>query len=206
MKKQDSFYFDNFVECTHCSLRAAQLLEEVMKNFTVQVVVERMDEMHSIEHEADTKKHEMLAVLMKAFMTPIEREDILLLSNCLDEVTDKLEDVMIRMYCNNITSMRSLAVDMTSVVVECCQEMVTLLEEFRNFKKSRTIHEHIVRINTLEEDADKLYIKAMRELHSGDVDPIEVVRWREVLTYLEQCADATEHVADVVERVIMTNT
>ena len=84
--------------------------------------------------------------------------------------------------------------------------METLLEEFRNFKKNRSIHEHIVRINTLEEDADKLFIKAMRELHSQSSDPVEIVKWREIFIYLEKCTDATEHVADAVERVIMTNT
>ena len=86
MKRQDSFYFDNFIECTHYSLRAAQLLMAVMNDYDSSLIEARLDEMHQIEHGADTKKHEMLAVLMKAFMTPIEREDIMLLSTCLDEV------------------------------------------------------------------------------------------------------------------------
>lgn len=98
-----------------------------------------------------------------------------------------------------------LAVDMINVVVESCREMVTLLEEFRNFKKSKTIHTSIVRINTLEEDADKLFIKAMRQLHEEESDPVKMIKWREILIYLEKCTDATEHVADAVERVIMTN-
>ena len=205
MKKQDSFYFDNFVECTKYSLRAAELLLSVGTDFKPEKLESRLDEMHSIEHAADTKKHEMLAVLMKAFMTPIEREDILLLSTCLDEVTDKIEDVLIRMYCNNIHEIMPLAVDMINVVVESCREMVTLLEEFRKFKKSKTIHTSIVRINTLEEDADKLFIKAMRQLHEEESDPVKMIKWREILIYLEKCTDATEHVADAVERVIMTN-
>ena len=206
MKKQDSFYFDNFVECTHYSLKAAELLMTVMKDFDADSIQSRVDEMHAIEHGADTKKHEMLAVLMKAFMTPIEREDILLLSNCLDEVTDKIEDVLMRMYCNNIHVIVPLAVDLTEIVVESCKEMVSLLEEFRNFKKSKTIHSSIIKINTLEEDADRIFIQAMRQLHEEEGDPINMIKWREILIYLEKCTDATEHVADVVERVIMTNT
>ena len=162
MKRQDSFYFDNFIECTHYSLKAAELLMEVIENFDADSIQSRLDEMHHIEHSADTKKHEMLAVLMKAFMTPIDREDILLLSNCLDEVTDKIEDVLVRMYCNNIHVILPLAVDLSKVVVDSCKEMVKLLEEFRTFKKSKDIHASIVRINTLEEDADRLFIQAMR--------------------------------------------
>lgn len=206
MKKQDSFYFDNFIECTHYSLKAAELLMEVIENFDADSIQSRLDEMHRIEHSADTKKHEMLAVLMKAFMTPIDREDILLLSNCLDEVTDKIEDVLVRMYCNNIHVILPLAVDLSKVVVDSCKEMVKLLEEFRTFKRSKDIHASIVRINTLEEDADRLFIQAMRRLHEEENDPINMIKWREILIYLEKCTDATEHVADVVERVIMTNT
>lgn len=206
MKKQDSFYFDNFIECTHYSLKAAELLMEVIENFDADSIQSRLDEMHRIEHSADTKKHEMLAVLMKAFMTPIDREDILLLSNCLDEVTDKIEDVLVRMYCNNIHVILPLAVDLSKVVVDSCKEMVKLLEEFRTFKRSKDIHASIVRINTLEEDADRLFIQAMRRLHEEESDPINMIKWREILIYLEKCTDATEHVADVVERVIMTNT
>lgn len=206
MKKQDSFYFDNFIECTHYSLKAAELLMEVIENFDADSIQFRLDEMHHIEHSADTKKHEMLAVLMKAFMTPIDREDILMLSNCLDEVTDKIEDVLVRMYCNNIHVILPLAVDLSKVVVDSCKEMVKLLEEFRTFKKSKDIHASIVRINTLEEDADRLFIQAMRRLHEEESDPINMIKWREILIYLEKCTDATEHVADVIERVIMTNT
>lgn len=205
MKKQDQFYFDNFVECTDCALRAARLLQDTMKNFDPAKIKEDMDKMHDIEHEADTKKHEMLGVLMKAFMTPIEREDIMLLSSCLDEVTDKIEDVVLRMYCNNIHDILPAAIDMARIVVDSCEEMVILLEEFKNFKRSKSIHEHIIRINTLEEDADRLFILAMRELHEHEDDPINMIKWREIYFYLEKCTDATEHVADVVERVIMTN-
>ena len=205
-KNKDDFYFDNFVECTRCSLRAALLLEETMKDFSPAKLEENVDRMHEIEHEADTKKHEVLAVLMKAFMTPIDGEDISLLSSCLDEVSDKIEDVIQRMYCNYIHDILPSSLEIVAVVVESCREMVTLLEEFKNFKRSKTIHEHIIRINTLEEDADRLFIKAMRNLHEDEDDPVNMLKWREILMYLEKCTDATEHVADVVERVIMTNT
>ena len=206
MKKQDQFYFDNFVECTDCALRAARLLQDTMKNFDPAKIKEDMDKMHDIEHEADTKKHEMLGVLMKAFMTPIEREDIMLLSSCLDEVTDKIEDVVLRMYCNNIHYILPAAIDMARIVVDSCEEMVILLEEFKNFKKSKSLKDIIIRINTLEEDGDRLFIEGLRELHTKEKDPLKVITWREILIYLEKCTDATEHVADVCERVILTNT
>ena len=77
--------------------------------------------MHTVEHAADEKKHEMLHILAKAFITPIEREDIILLSQNIDEVTDKIEDVLLRLYCNNVQSILPDALGLVSVVIRCCE-------------------------------------------------------------------------------------
>lgn len=101
-KKQDMFYFDNFCTCADFSCQAACLLDRTMREFNPAQIKEKLDEMHTVEHAADEKKHEMLHILAKAFITPIEREDIILLSQNIDEVTDKIEDVLLRLYCNNV--------------------------------------------------------------------------------------------------------
>ena len=121
-------------------------------------------------------------------------------------MTDKIEDVALRMYCNNIETVFEPAKALVKVVIESCEEMLRMLDEFKNFKKSKTLHQHIIRINTLEEEGDKLFIDGLRELHTKECDPVKIITWREILIYLEKCTDATEHVADVCERVIMTNT
>ena len=206
MKKQDTFYFDNFKACAEYSLKAARLLDEIMENYSRSTIKSYVDKMHEIEHSGDKKKHEMLEVLLKAFMTPIEWDDILLLSSCLDEVTDKIEDVALRMYCNDIEDIFEPAKKMVKVVIDSCEEMLKMMEEFKNFKKSKSLKEIIIKINTLEEDGDKLFIEGLRELHTKEKDPLKVIIWREILIYLEKCTDATEHVADICERVILTNT
>ena len=162
MKKQDTFYFDNFKDCAEYSLKAANLLDEIMNNYSKDTIKSYVDKMHDIEHSGDKKKHEMLEVLLKAFMTPIERDDILLLSSCLDEVTDKIEDVALRMYCNDIDEIFEPAKEMVKVVIDSCKEMVVMLEEFKNFKKSKSLKDIIIRINTLEEDGDRLFIEGLR--------------------------------------------
>ena len=204
-KKQDSFYFDTFTTCIDYSCQAAQLLSDVMRTFSPQQIKERLDEMHAIEHAADMKKHELLHVLNKAFITPIEREDILLLSQNIDEVTDKIEDVLLRLYCNNVQVIRPEALRLSEVVIRCCEEAKNMAREFADFKHSKTLHGHIVHINTLEEEADDLFISSLRTLHTTCSDPLEVIVWREIYTYLEKCVDAVEHVADTVESVVMKN-
>ena len=203
--KQNSFYFDNFIACADYSRKAAQLLDKGMRQFDPAQIGDMIEEMHEVEHAGDEKKHELLNVLAKAFITPIEREDIILLGQNIDEVTDKIEDVLLRMYCNNIKSVRPGALELVAVVIECCNELKEMLEEFPRFKNSKKLHEKIVNINTLEEKADQLFISSMRNLHTTCDDPVMIIVWREIYIYLEKCVDACEHVADTVESVIMKN-
>jgi len=69
-----------------------------------------------------------------------------------------------------------------------------------------TLHGLIIEINALEEEGDRLFIDSMRKLHTEEEDPIQIIAWREIYSYLEKCCDACEHVADIVESVIMKNT
>ena len=204
-KKQDAFYFDTFTACLDDACQAARLLDGVMQDFDPARIKEKLDEMHAIEHAADDKKHELLNVLAKAFITPIEREDILLLSQTIDEVTDKLEDVLIRVYINNVKLIRPDALTMLDVVIECCEELCALLGDFEDFRHSKTLKERIIRINALEEKSDKMYVDCMRRLHEEGADALHIIAWREIYDYLEKCADACEHVADGVESAVMKN-
>lgn len=204
-KKQDSFYFDNFLECARLSCQAAYLLKKFLTDFEVKDMEQKLDEIHSIEHSADDKKHQLTDRLAKAFITPIEREDIAQLSHNIDEMTDKIEEVFIRIYMNNVQTIRPEAVAMLDLIIRCCEEVCSLLEEFPNFRRSKKLKEYIIRINTLEEEADQLFISNMRKLHTEEADLFSVIAWREIYTYLEKCADACEHVADGVESVVMNN-
>ena len=204
-KKKDSYYFENFVTCVEYSSRAARMLEENLIHFRRENLKDRLDEIHRVEHDADQKKHEMMGVLVKAFITPIEREDIILLSQSIDEVTDKIEDVMIRLYINNVKDIRPEAVEFAALLIQCCEALSQMMQEFENFKKSKTLHECLIRINELEEQGDRLFIKSMRKLHKETDNVIDIIAWREIFNYLEKCCDACEHVADVVEQIVMKN-
>ena len=205
-KKSDSYYFQNFIECVECGCQAAKMLEDNLNHFDTGLLQDKLDELHRIEHDADKKKHEMMAVLVKAFITPIEREDIILLSQSIDEVTDKIEDVLIRIYINNVQQIRPEALAFIKVIIRCCEALKEVMEEFADVRKSKTLHGLIIEINALEEEGDRLFIESMRRLHAEVTDPIEIIAWREIYVYLEKCCDACEHVADVVESVIMKNT
>ena len=183
MSKKDTYYFDQFSSCADSTCQAAELLEEVLDHFDAAALKEKLDAMHVIEHDADQKKHDTMNVLIKAFITPIEREDIISLSQNIDNMTDKIEDVLIRIYINNVQTIRPDAVQFTKVIIRCCQAVQSLIREFADFKRSKKLHEEIVRINALEEEADALFISSMRALHTESSDPIEILCWREIFIY-----------------------
>ena len=205
-KKQDSVYFDSFIKCTDYSCQAAHMLEETMANFDAAKMEERMEAIHTVEHSADMEKHALLNTLIKAFITPIDREDIMMLSQNIDELTVNIEDVLIRIYYNNIQQIRPDALELMRIVCRCCEAVRQMMEEFADFRHStKKLHEQIVRINSMEEEADKVYIDSMHRLHTTCSDPMTVMTWREIYSYLEKCADSCEHVADIVESVVMKN-
>ncbi len=204
-KKGDEFYFENFIACAGCACRAAQMLEEVLVNFDAASLPKKLEALHEIEHEGDEKKHEMLDTLLHAFITPIEREDIISLNQNIDEVTDSLEDVLLRVYISNVTKIRPEAIEFTKIIIRCCDTLQKIMNEFSNFKKSKALHPLIIEVNALEEEGDRLFISSMRKLHTDCKDPLEIIAWRDIFIYLEKCADACEHVADVVEGVVMKN-
>ena len=204
-RKNDAFYFESFCACADLSCQAAKLLAKVTEDFDPKRIVEALEAMHDIEQAADEKKHEIRDALITAFVTPIEREDIALLSQHLDDVTDRIEGVLHRLYFDNIQSMRPDAHEMVDMIVRSCEEMRELLGEMAHFKRSKTLYDHVVALNSIEEEADHVFIKAMRNLHTTSTDPLEILAWREVYTFLEYCVDCCESVADTVDSIVMKN-
>lgn len=204
-KKKGNDYFEMMAELVTYSCEAASLLNEILKDFNAAQLEEKLEKMHEIEHTADIKKHDMMNKLVKEFITPIERGDIIELSHQIDNVTDAVEDVLVRLYMFNINSLRSEALEFCSIIIESCTKLKKLMDEFRNYKKSTTIRDLIIDINALEEEADRLYTKSMRNLFTTSTDPIEIITWKDNFYFFEKCCDACEAAADVVECVIMKN-
>lgn len=205
MAKNDINYFDSFKNMFSFSQQAAAMLNETLKNYDPRELEKKINEIHEVEHGGDNAKHMMMKALSRSFVTPIEREDIMQLSQNIDDVTDTIEDVVIKMYIYNITTVRPEAISFSELLVRICAVVDKLLGEFHNFKKSTTLHDLIVEVSHLEEEGDQIYKDAMRRLFTSTADPIEIIRWRELFNVLEACCDACEHVADVVESAWMKN-
>ena len=206
MAKCDKLYFENFAASTALSKQAAGYLVNCLENYDPDNIEQMLSEMHEIEHSADIKKHEMSEALAKAFVTPVDREDLDMLSHQLDDVTDKIEEILQKFYIYNIQSVDPAAVDFAKNIVKSCTLLCELMNEFENFKKSKKIKALIIDLNDVEEECDKLYLSSMRALTKNATDVLAVTSWRKIYDCLEACADACEHVSECVGSVIMKNT
>jgi len=206
MAKADKFYFENFVQSTASSKEAAVYLVECLENYDPANIEQMLTQMHQIEHNADMKKHEMSAALAKAFVTPVDREDLDMLSRQLDDVTDEIEEVLQKFYVNSIQVVEPAAVEFARKIVSACELLCQLMGEFENFKRSKAIKPLIIQINDVEEECDKLYLASMRALSQNATDPLHVIAWRDIYRCLEACADSCEHVSECIGSVIMKNT
>lgn len=205
MAKADRFYFENFANAADCCGKAAAYLQECLTNYDYANIKEMLEKMHELEHAADGVKHKMTATLAKAFVTPLEREDMALISANIDEVADYIEEVLQRIYVNQIQTIMPEAVTFAGMIVECCDMMKEMLAELVNFKKPKKLHELIIALSHKEEECDQLYLEATLKAKDFSSDVLTVIFWREIFDKLEKCADACEHVGDSIETIVMKN-
>lgn len=205
MAKADRFYFDNFLSAADYCNKAAVYLQECLANFDHTNIRLMMEKMHSFEHAADSVKHEMSANLAKAFVTPLEREDLAQISANIDEVADCIEEVLQRIFVDRIETIVPEAVDFAAKIVECTQLMTEMLTELVNFKKPKKLHEMIINLSHKEEECDRLYLEATYKSADISDNVLTVICWREIFDKLEKCADACEHVGDCIETIVMKN-
>ncbi len=205
MKQKSNVYFDGFVTCMDYACKAAEYLKAIIVEFNPATLEAKATEMHEIEHAADLAKHALIEKLAKEFITPIEREDIMLLFQQIDDVTDNIEDVVRRMYMFNITKIRPEMHEFVSIISQCCTVTKQALAEIYNFQKSDTLRSSIILVNELEETGDRLHYSAMRALYAEDVSPLERIQWTKMFDWLEDCCDKCEDVTDSIEMVLLKN-
>ena len=207
MKKQRSNeYFEGFVSGMESACKAAEYLENLVEHFDSEKLADQIDEIHAIEHAADINKHKLMQKLAKEFITPIEREDIILLLQQIDNVTDFIEDVVRKMFMYNTKAMRTEALEFAAIIKLCCYESRDALKELPGFQKnSERLEQAIVKVNDYEEQGDRLYCAAMRRLYCENAEAQDRITWTKLFDWMEACCDACEDVMESVELVVMKN-
>lgn len=195
--KEEKF-FEDFVEMAEAINRGAGLLEQMMA--PEQPLWDKADEIKEVEHTCDFLTHGVIQRLHKTFVTPLDREDIHTLARSLDDVIDAIDDCagMIRLY--QISRVRSDARDLARIIRSSTEQVVSAMKALG---KKQGISEAAVEINRLENEADRTYQIAVRRLFEEEKDPIQIIKWKEILSFLEAATDRCEDVANVLEGVVV---
>lgn len=205
MAKKQCDYFEMLERQIAFSMQASNLLLDVVKDYSADGVMQWYKQMHEIEHAGDKARHEILSKLFHEFITPIDQTDILQLVQIVDDVTDAIDEVVIDLYMYNITQLSKAACQLAQLVNNCVTVPQSAVGELRHYKKPECVREILIKVNTLESDADTVYIGAIRELFLRGESNHELIWLKAVYDSLEHCCDLCEHAADMIEQTIMKN-
>ena len=197
---RDREFFDLFEEAGGNIVRAAALLDEMMRDWPEKGDLAR--DILICEQEGDRITHDIIQRLNHTFVTPIDREDILQLASALDDVCDFTEEVADFLGLYKIEAPFDQAQRLAAVLLQACRQVHEALQRLRGF---RDISHYTVEINRLENDGDRITREALAALFDGGIDPMVVIRWKDIYERLEDAIDATEHVANILEGIVLKN-
>lgn len=182
----------------------AKALDALLGDFTD--VQARVAAIHDIEHACDMQLHQLTRCVSEAFITPLDREDLLLLGNDLDAVTDAIEDIALGFDLLAVDHPEPPSLEFTEMIQRSCDTLCKAMKELSSFKSSRLLNEYIIEVNHIEEEGDTLYHQSVRDLfRCPDPDPLHTMKWKELYDRMEHVLDLCEDVADHLSTVSIKN-
>ncbi|HEY6780762.1 MAG TPA: DUF47 family protein [Thermoleophilaceae bacterium] len=198
---KDREFFDLFEEAGGNILRAASLLDEMLREFPDRNELAR--EILIAEQDGDRITHDIIRRLNQTFVTPIDREDIHELASALDDVVDYTEEVADYLGLYKIEAPMEQSQALARVLHESARQISEAMPRLRGFQD---ISHYTVEINRLENDGDRICREAIASLFDNGIDPMVVIRWKDIFERLEEAIDATERVANILEGIVIKNT
>jgi uncharacterized protein len=197
---KDRVFFDLFSEAGQNTVRAARLLKKMLEEWPDERGLAR--EILLAEQEGDRITHDIFQRLNTTFVTPIDSEDIYGLATKLDDIVDYTEETADFMGLYSIEAPMDQALELADVLVQSCEQLSLALEHLRAFKG---LERYWIEIHRLENDGDRLYRDAVASLFANGIDPMVVIRWRDIFLRLERAVDATEGAAHILEGIVIKN-
>ncbi len=206
LPKHDQFY-DFFERDVENLLSAATLFSELMVNtMSPEERVFKIRRIEELEHRGDELTHQIFSEVGSNFITPIDREDVHALASALDDVLDYLKGAASRIVLYRVTQIPAEATRLASLILEQVRELHKAIGFLRDLRNVESIRECLVRINSIENEADDLFEMAIAQLFETCKDPIQLIKTKELYVSLETATDQCEDAANVVETIIVKNT
>lgn len=194
-------FFDLFEQNADKLVEGARALLDLMDDY--QDIRSKIGRISNLEHECDSITHQIMGLLHRTFVTPLDREDIQLIAQRLDDVMDFIEGAAMTMLLYRIDKPTHRAHEFAASLVEITLEVNRAMLRLRYRAELKKILEHCVEINRLENEVDQLMRASLSELFDDKLGALDVIKWREVYQMMEDAADRCEDVANVLEGVVL---
>ena len=196
---RDRLYFDLFEEAGGNIVRAADLLDQLLRSFP-----DRREELTRdiliCEQEGDRITHDIIRRLNETFVTPIDREDIYSLASALDDIVDYTEEAADYLGLYKIEAPMEQAQRLAHILLDACRQLEQAMPKVRAFGD---VSQQTVEVNRLENDGDRITREAIASLFDNGIDPMVVIRWKDIFERIEQAVDACETAANILESVLV---
>ena len=200
LRGSDREFFDLFERAGENIERAAQLLDEMLEEYPERRGLAR--DILDCERDGDQITHEIIRRMNQTFVTPIDREDILQLASALDDIVDYTEEVADYLGLYRIEAPMVQAQRLAGVLASATRQIAQAIPLMRAFKD---ISEYTVEVHRLENEADRIVREAIASLFEVGIDPMVVIRWKDLFERLESAIDSTERAAFILEGIVIKN-
>ena len=198
-------YFQMFEDGSKISLEAAKKMQAAFADGMINE--SELKQVKEAEHKGDKHIHQCLKVIEVAFITPIDRTDIIEILKGIENITDSIDDIANHIHIMCVEEANEYMCRFIDYNVISCEKLCELMSELKRFKKSlKTILEHIIEINRIEEDGDRTYFESMKALFATETDPVKIIKNKESYQLMEHSLDCCEDVADMVEKILVSKT
>jgi uncharacterized protein len=200
VSQRPEVFFELFLEAAENIRVTAELLKDLLSDYTdVEMKARRIQDR---EHMGDEITHSIIRRLNTTFITPMDREDIHTLATALDDVLDSMEAASDLFVLHAIEEPRPEMLAQADVLLRAAQQTEMAIKAFSRLGKAE-LEPYWVEINSLENEGDKLYRRAVADLFSGDHKAMDVLKWKEVIESMEEALDGLENVANIIESVVL---
>jgi uncharacterized protein len=193
-------YFDLFERAGANVARAGELLDEMLAGFPDTHGLAQ--DIRECERAGDEITHELIRRLNQTFVTPIDRDDILELASALDDIVDYTEEVADYLGLYKIEAPMAQAQSLAHVLAQATEQIALAIPELRGF---RDLSEHTLEVHRLENAGDRIVRGAIASLFAAGIDPMVVIRWKDLFERLEHAIDSTERAADILDGIVIKN-
>jgi hypothetical protein len=194
-------FFELFDKSARNLVVASEALTDLLEHF--ENVGTKTVHLKDLEHEGDEITHEIYLQVHKTFVTPFDREDIAALAQRMDDVMDYIEGASTAIRIYGISQPTAAARGLADLIRLQCVQLEKAVSVLRHKGRLKSILEQLKEINRLENEADSLYLDSMAELFRGEMNAVDIIKWRDVYDQLEEATDSCEQVAYVLEAIVL---